>query len=74
MLLFISGIVFATVGINILNCLSDLIINLTELIKSNVALYVAKKNAQITELVDQSDSTVRAIGFITNAEEDENEE
>lgn len=74
MLLFILGIVFATVGINILNCLSDLIINLTEMAKSKVALYVAKKNAQITELVDQSDSTVRAIGFITNAEEDENEE
>lgn len=74
MLLFILGIVFATVGINILNCLSDLIINLTEVVKSKVALYVAKKNAQITELVDQSDSTVRAIGFITNAEEDEDEE
>lgn len=74
MLLFISGIVFATVGINILNCLSDLIINLTELVKSKVALYVAKKNAQITELVDQPNSTVRAIGFITNTEEDEYEE
>ena len=44
---FLLGMIVALVGIPILNSLADLIYNLTEVIKSNLSLTIAKNNKTI---------------------------
>lgn len=65
---FLLGIIVALVGIPILNSLADLIYNLTEVIKSNLSLTIAKNNKTIQSLNEQ-EIAKNQIGFVIEEEE-----
>lgn len=65
---FLLGIIVALVGIPILNSLADLIYNLTEVIKSNLSLTIAKNNKTIQSLSEQ-EIAKNQIGFVIEEEE-----
>lgn len=65
---FLLGIIVALVGIPILNSLADLIYNLTEVIKSNLSLTIAKNNKTIQSLSEQ-EIVKNQIGFVIEEEE-----
>lgn len=65
---FLLGIIVALVGIPILNSLADLVYNLTEVIKSNLSLTIAKNNKTIQSLSEQ-EIVKNQIGFIIEEEE-----
>lgn len=64
---FLLGIIVALVGIPILNSLADLIYNLTEVIKSNLSLTIAKNNKTIQSLNEQ-EIVKSQIGFVIEEE------
>lgn len=65
---FLLGMIVALVGIPILNSLADLIYNLTEVIKSNLSLTIAKNNKTIQSLSEQ-EIVKNQIGFVIEEEE-----
>lgn len=65
---FLLGIIVALVGIPILNSLADLVYNLTEVIKSNLSLTIAKNNKTIQSLSEQ-EIVKNQIGFVVEEEE-----
>ena len=65
---FLLGIIVALVGIPILNGLADLVYNLTEVIKSNLNLTIAKNNKTIQSLSEQ-EIVKNQIGFVIEEEE-----
>ena len=65
---FLLGIIVALVGIPILNSLADLVYNLTEVIKSNLSLTIAKNNKTIQSLSEQ-EIAKNQIGFVIEEEE-----
>ncbi len=65
---FLLGIIVALVGIPILNSLADLVYNLTEVIKSNLSLTIAKNNKTIQSLSEQ-EIVKNQIGFVIEEEE-----
>ena len=65
---FLLGIIVALVGIPILNSLADLVYNLTEVIKSNLSLTIAKNNKTIQSLSEQ-EIVKNKIGFVIEEEE-----
>lgn len=65
---FLLGIIVALVGIPILNSLADLVYNLTEVIKSNLSLTIAKNNKTIQSLNEQ-EIAKNQIGFVIEEEE-----
>ncbi len=67
----IIGILFATLGITILNCISEILVTITELFKARVGLKILRYNEEIEARTRQED--IRAIGFATTFEEEEDE-
>ena len=65
---FLLGIIVSLVGIPILNSLADLVYNLTEVIKSNLSLTIAKNNKTIQSLSEQ-EIAKNQIGFVIEEEE-----
>ena len=65
---FLLGIIVALIGIPILNSLADLVYNLTEVIKSNLSLTIAKNNKTIQSLSEQ-EIAKNQIGFVIEEEE-----
>ena len=75
MLYFIGGIMFAVLGLPILESISILIASLLEIPKGKCAVKVAEYNQQISKLGDEDEAPTRLIGFqISEAEEEDEEE
>ena len=74
MLYLIIGFAIGAIGIALINSLNEIIAALTEWIKAAIGVKVTKCNVDMNKLVKDSEdeSPVRAIGFATNFEEDEN--
>ena len=60
-LYFILGIIFATVGLTLLDFITALIANLAELVKGWFSVKIAEYNSQITNLTETDNTHV--IGF-----------
>jgi hypothetical protein len=75
LLYFIGGIMFAVLGLPILESISILIVSLLEIPKGKCAVKVAEYNQQISKLGDEDEIPKRLIGFqISEAEEEDEEE
>ena len=61
-LYFILGIIFATVGLTLLDFITALIANLADLVKAWFSVKIADYNSQITNLTGTDNST-HVIGF-----------
>ena len=61
-LYFILGIIFATVGLTLLDFITALIANLAELVKGWFSVKIAEYNSQITNLTE-TDNNTHVIGF-----------
>lgn len=57
----------------IANCINDLLLNVTELIKSYIGLVITKNNIKIENLRYEDDTEYRPMGFNTQ-DEDEGED
>jgi hypothetical protein len=69
---FIIGAVLATLGISVLNSITELIISFIELLKAHISVQIMKCNSKIQELQADKNNT-RAIGFALSEEEYDDE-
>lgn len=71
-LYLLLGFFLATIGLAILNGISETINAITELIKAAISVKIMKYNEQINRLNNSMEkSSTRAIGFATTFEEEE---
>lgn len=66
----IIGFLLATIGMTILNCLGDLIVSVTDLIKAYIGIKIIKCN----KAIEDKEEKIGPIGFDTTFKEDENNE
>ena len=72
----ILGVILATIGLTLLNGISETIELLFELLKACIAIKIAKYNELIKDLASpqqDDDKSARAIGFTISKEEEEEE-
>ena len=70
----ILGVILATIGLTLLNGISETIELLFELLKARLAIKITKYNAQIKELASpqqDEETSAKAIGFTISTEEDD---
>lgn len=67
----VVGLIFATIGITLLNCICDILSGITELIKSKINLKIVKNNNVINQINNGNEPQRRAIGFATTDEEED---
>lgn len=73
LLYILFGILFITVGATLLNCISEILVAVTELIKANISERIVRHTLAISELSGE-EPHIRPIGFATTFEEEDEDE
>ena len=62
---FIFGFLLATIGVNLIDGISTLIVCVVELAKAKISIKIAEYNSKITELSINKEDNKNSIGFKT---------
>lgn len=69
------GFFIGTVGLSLLNCVCTIAETTTELIKAKISVHIVECNVTMNKLNRETEEdTVRAIGFATYDEEEDEDE
>lgn len=60
---FILGFLLGSVGISLLQCFTDCVYTVTELIKSKLTVKIAEYNLKVKQSLQETKPVKRAIGF-----------
>ena len=60
---FILGFLLGSVGISLLQCFTDCVYTVTELIKSKLTVKIAEYNLKVEQSLQETKPVERAIGF-----------